>query len=56
LAAILLISPATMNRRIKEGAPPFNKKIKIGRRVLFPVEIIEEIKNQAYQLGQSAKL
>jgi hypothetical protein len=55
MAEILLISPATMQRRIKEGFPPFDKKIKIGRRVLFPMEIIEEIKAQVDNLGLSTR-
>jgi len=40
MADILCLSISSVNRGFKAKIPPFDKGIKIGRRVLFPVSSI----------------
>lgn len=41
---ILRISKSSIFRGLRSGKFPYNRSIKIGRRILFPVEVVAEIK------------
>jgi len=43
VATILGISLSSVDRGMKVKAPPFDKALRIGRRVLFPVSCIENM-------------
>lgn len=55
LLAILPISEATLGRYVKENLAPFNKRIKVKRRVFFPADIIEELKGLTQEIAKSPK-
>jgi hypothetical protein len=40
---------------MKENLSPFDKRIKVKRRVFFPAEIIEELKGQTQEIAKSPK-
>jgi len=43
IAVILGISLSSVDRGLKSKTPPFDKALRIGRRVIFPTSCIEEI-------------
>jgi predicted DNA-binding transcriptional regulator AlpA len=43
VATILRISLSSVDRRLKAKDPPFDKSLRIGRRVLFPTSCLENL-------------
>jgi hypothetical protein len=43
LVSQLCLSLSTVDRGLKQGSYPFNLNFRIGRRILFPVTILDEL-------------
>ena len=53
ISEVLNISISTVNRGYKKRIPPFDKVIKIGRRVIFPVSSIASLQNANKEIVRS---
>jgi len=43
IATLLCISLSSVDRGLKAQTPPFDKAVRIGRRVLFPTSCVENL-------------
>jgi predicted DNA-binding transcriptional regulator AlpA len=50
------ISISTIDRGIKEQTWPFNKCIRIGRRVLYPFSVLAEMEAKAAENAAASKV